>query len=93
MCFMKEYGDLWTLGFACEAFVAVFINAAATPFSSVPEPLASALIAAATAEAAFCFVYTSLNSKAYAVMTAMSNAQVPPRGTNKMSRIFVRCGL
>lgn len=73
---MKEYGDWWTLGFACEAFVVVFINTATAPISAVPEPLASACIAAATAEAAFCFVYTSLNSKAYAVMNAMSEAQV-----------------
>lgn len=77
-CFMKEYGDCWTLGFACEAFVVIFINCATPPISSVPEPLSSACIAAATAEAAFCFMCTSLNKKAYAVMNAMSEAQVRP---------------
>lgn len=84
-CFMKEYGDWWTLGFACEVFVVVFINAATTPFSALPEPLASACIAAATAEATFCFVYTSLNKKAYAVMNAMSDAQVCDTSSSRLS--------
>jgi hypothetical protein len=70
--FLREYGEVWTVGFAAEAFVVCFLAAG----GDVLEARGTAVVVALAAlVAAAAFACTALSDKAYAVMAAMSAAE------------------